>query len=499
MGEDVLLTVDEMYRADAAAAKSGIPSLELMEAAGRGIVRELCRRWPTPRPVTVLCGPGNNGGDGFVVARILLGMGWPVRVALLGKWDALKGDAAVNAGRWSGSVEPLGPDVLDGCGLVVDALFGAGLGRALKEPARAVVEEINARRLDCLAVDVPSGVHGDTGEILGVAPVAQLTVTFFRPKPGHFLLPGRSRVGKLAVVDIGIPVTVLDEIRPQIRQNSPANWHDRFPFPVPDSNKYTRGHAVIAGGREMTGAARLAARGARRIGAGLVTIATAPEAFAIYAADMPGTLVKPLADPDAFVELLSDERKNAVLVGPGAGVTNGTRRCALAALDGGKATVLDADALTVFADGPEDLFSAIRSPCVLAPHEGEFRRVFTEEGDKLTRARAAAARSGAVVILKGSDTVIADPDGRAAIDATSPPDLATGGSGDVLAGFILGLLAQGMDAFDAACAGVWVHGAAAADFGPGLIAEDLPAGTPKVLRRLRQYGVGTAATSDGAR
>lgn len=491
MSDHALLSVEEMYRADAAAASTGVSSLALMEAAGNAVVREIRRRWPVPQPTVVLCGPGNNGGDGFVAARLLREAGWPVRLALLGRRDALKGDAAVNAGRWTGEAAPLdGPGVLDGCELVVDALFGAGLARPLDGPVRAVVEAINQRRLACLAVDVPSGVLGDTGEILGAAPEAAVTVTFFRAKPGHFLRPGRDRVGALVVADIGIPESVLTDIAPKTALNGPGLWLERYPWPTLDSNKYTRGHAVIAGGSEMTGAARLAARGARRIGAGLATIATSPEAFPVYAADLPGTLVKPLAHRGGFREFLADPRRNAVLVGPGAGVTEVTLRRVLAALAAAKATVLDADALTVFAKNPQMLFEAIGAPCVLTPHEGEFARLFKLEGDKLTRARAAARQAGAVVVLKGPDTVIAAPDGRAAIDASAPPELATGGSGDVLAGFILGLLAQGMDAFEAACAAAWIHGSAAADIGPGLIAEDLPERAPAVLRRLRALGTG---------
>ncbi|MBE0531494.1 MAG: NAD(P)H-hydrate dehydratase [Rhodospirillales bacterium] len=486
MTDTALLSVEEMYQADAAAARAGVPGLALMEAAGTAIFREIRERWPTPRATVVLCGPGNNGGDGFVVARLLREAGWPVRLALLGDRAKLKGDAAVNAGRWAGDVLPLdAAAILDGCELVIDALFGAGLTRPLDGPAKAVIEAINQRRLACVAVDVPSGIHGDTGQIMGAAPQATVTVTFFRAKPGHFLRPGRDLAGTLVVADIGIPEAVLADIASKIAFNGPALWLERYPWPSFESNKYTRGHAVIAGGSEMTGAARLAARGARRIGAGLVTIATSPESFPIYAADLPGTLVKPLAGRGGFREFLTDPRRNAVLVGPGAGVNEITHRRALAALAAGKATVLDADALTVFAKKPATLFEVIDAPCVLTPHEGEFARLFKLDGDRLTRARAAARQSGAVVVLKGSDTVIAAPDGRAAIDAAAPPELATGGSGDVLAGFILGLLAQGMDAFGAACAATWIHGSAATDFGPGLIAEDLPDRVPGVLRRLR--------------
>ncbi|WP_431858927.1 NAD(P)H-hydrate dehydratase [Azospirillum sp.] len=471
-----------MQRADALAISGGVPGPVLMENAGAAVARAIRARW-SPRPVAVACGPGNNGGDGFVVARLLAEAGWPVRLGLLGERAALKGDAAQAAQRWTGAVEPLGPQLLDGAPLVVDALFGAGLARPLEGVARAVVETMAG--LTVVAVDVPSGVHGDTGAVLGAAPAAALTVTFFRCKPGHWLLPGRTLCGETVLADIGIPETVLDAIAPRCRENGPALWGARYPWPRVDSHKYARGHAVVMGGGRMTGAGRLAARGALRAGAGLVTVACPPEAFAIYAAGSPSLIVEPVADDAAFAALLADARKNAVLLGPGAGVGVHTRARVLAALDAGKACVLDADALTSFAGAPGDLLDRLSGRCVLTPHEGEFARLFGQAGDKLTRARAAAARCGAVLLLKGADTVIAAPDGRAAINANAPPELATAGAGDVLAGLILGLLAQGMDGFDAACAGAWLHGEAAARIGPGLIAEDLPDALPAVLRRLK--------------
>ncbi len=483
-GAHALLTVAEMYRADRAAVAAGIPSLDLMEAAGGAVAAELVRRWQ-PCPVAVLCGPGNNGGDGFVIARHLARAGWPVRLALLGGRDALQGDAAVNAQRWSGAVEPADARCLDGVGMVVDALFGAGLGRPLDGAARELVHAIETRALPCIGVDVPSGVHGDSGAVLGAALHCRLTVTFFHRKPGHLLQPGRERCGEVVVADIGIPASVLDDIRPTTFANHPDLWRVQLPRPGTSDNKFRRGHAIVWGGSQMTGAARLAARAARRVGAGLVTIAAHPDVFAIYAADAPGNLVMPVVEAADFQDVLADERRNAVLVGPGAGVNEETRQRALAALEAGKSCVLDADALTVFQDDPRELFDAIHGPCAMTPHEGEFARLFTVEGDKPTRARAAAAESGAVILLKGADTTIAAPDGRVAINANAPPELATAGSGDVLAGLILGLLTQGMAPFEAACAAAWMHGAAAAAFGPGLIAEDLPEGLPAVLRALR--------------
>jgi hydroxyethylthiazole kinase-like uncharacterized protein yjeF len=478
-----LLTVDEMYRADAAAAAAGVPSLELMEAAGSAIARQIARRW-TPRPVAVLCGPGNNGGDGFVVARVLAAEGWPVRVSLHGTVERLKGDAAVNARRWKGPVAPLSIKCLDNDPLVVDALFGAGLQRPLDDAPLALVETVNDRGLDCVSVDMPSGVHGDTGEILAAAPRCRLTVTFFRAKPGHFLMPGKELCGNLVVADIGIPEAVLAEIHSLVCVNGPRLWLDRFPSPRIGGNKYGRGHCVVLGGAAMTGAARLAAEAARRIGAGLVTIAAPPAARTIYSSGAPGTIVATIGDDAAFAELIGDPRRNSVLLGPGAGTFDETRAKVIAALHAQKPCVLDADALTVFREDPDTLFEAIRAPCLLTPHEGEFARVFSVKGDKLSRARDAARRSGACVLLKGADTVIAAPDGRAVINTGAPPTLATAGSGDVLSGMTLGLIAQGMGAFHAACAGAWLHGYIASRFGAGLIAEDLVEGLPDALKDL---------------
>ncbi len=480
---NTLLSVEEMYKADAAAEAAGVASLDLMEAAGAAIAAEIEQRWEK-RPVAVLCGPGNNGGDGFVVARLLEAAGWQVSVALLGERGGLKGDAAVNAELWKGEVEALSPAALDDDPLVVDALFGAGLDRSLDGSALEVVEAINRHRLDCVAVDMPSGVHGDSGEILGEAPFTRLTVTFFRAKPGHVLIPGRVRCGDLVVADIGIPDAVLDDIRPATFVNGPALWLDNYPWPAIDAHKYSRGYAVIVGGRAMTGAARLAARGARRIGAGLLTIAAPPGTFAIYAGDQAGALVKTVEGADDFHDFIEDPRINAVLIGPGAGRNDLTQACVFFALNAKKTVVLDADALSIFGDDSDALFEAIEGPCLLTPHEGEFVRLFSTEGGKLERARAAAERSGATVLLKGPDTVIAEPGGRAVVNASGSPDLASGGTGDVLAGMALGLMAQGMAPFEAGSAAAWIHGAAAEAVGPGLIAEDLPEALPAVLRGL---------------
>lgn len=484
--QSVLLTVDEMFRADRAAKASGVSGVELMEAAGEAVAAAIGDRW-TRRDVLVLCGPGNNGGDGFVVARLLKEDGWPVRLALLGKRDRLSGEAKANADRWDGAVERLDVLLLEGAGLVVDALFGAGLTRPLDGSAREMVEAVVASGVPCVAVDMPSGVDGDTGAVLGAAPRASVTVTFFRAKPGHYLYPGRDLCGELVIADIGIPEDVLTEVGPSQGVNEPDLWLPDFPWPRWDRHKYARGHALVAGGGETTGAARLAAHAARRAGAGVVTVLTPPEAAHIYRTTLTGELVAVVDDDAAFAGRVADPRVDAVLIGPGHGVVRMTRDRVLAVLAAGRPVVLDADALTVFAEHPSALFAEIRGECLMTPHEGEFGRLFPDidgTGGKIERARRAAARAGSVVLLKGPDTIVAAPDGRAVVNANAPPDLATAGSGDVLAGFAVSLLAQGMAPFEAACCAAWLHGEAASIHGPGLVAEDISDHLPPVLRRL---------------
>ena len=481
-GKTAVLRVAQMDQADRLTVAAGTPAVELMRNAGTAVAREAMQRWAM-RPTTILCGPGNNGGDGFVAACALAAAGWPVRVSLLGPRDRLHGEALHHAVRWSGGVEPLAPRVLDDAGLVVDALFGSGLSRRLGDDVVGVLGAAAHRRLPILAVDVPSGLMGDTGESLG-AVRADCTVTFTRKKPAHLLLPGRDLCGATVVADIGTPAGVLDRIAVDTWENDPVLWREQLPQLNTSANKYSRGHALLYGGYPMTGAARMAARAAARAGAGLTTIAVPEAGLPVYAAALTSIMVRPLAQPDDLSRLLADARFSALLIGPGAGVTETTRACALAMLASGRPVLLDADAISVFEDRPRELFAAIGTACVLTPHEGEFARLFNATGDKLARARAAAGLSGAVIVLKGADTVIAAPDGRAIVNTNAPPTLATAGSGDVLAGIILGLLAQGMDAFLAAAAAVWLHGAAAADFGPGLLAEDLADLLPRVLRRL---------------
>jgi hydroxyethylthiazole kinase-like uncharacterized protein yjeF len=480
--ETALLTVAQMAAADRAAMAAGTPGTQLMQNAGMDVVREILRRW-SPRPVTVLCGPGNNGGDGFVVAVELKSAGWAVRVALRGELEALPSDARHHAMRWQGAVEAVGLAAIEGAELIVDALYGSGLNRALDAHSAELLAAAAQRKIPLIAIDVPSGVLGDTGESLG-AVAAHCTVTFVRKKPGHLLYPGRALCGDTVVAQIGTPASVLDSIVAYTCENDPELWRNDLPRAASTGNKFSRGHALLIGGYPITGAARMAARAAARAGAGLVTIAVPEAGFPIYAAALTSIMVRSLAKPDDLERLLEDSRYTGFLIGPGAGVDASTHESALALLRTARPVLLDADAISVFAQDPGALWGAIRGPCVITPHEGEFARIFDLRGDKLRRARAASILSGAVIVLKGADTVIAAPDGRCVINSNAPASLATAGSGDVLGGFILGLLAQGMDAFLAAAAGVWLHGAAGSDFGPGLLAEDLADLLPAVLRRL---------------
>ncbi len=484
----VLLSPTQMADADRLAVRAGVPSSRLMEAAGQAVTDAIVERY-YQRSVLVLCGPGNNGGDGFVVARLLKERGWPVHLRLFGDRNALKGDAAAAAALWTGRTDlPVASD-LDDADLVVDALLGAGLSRDVDGELSALIETLNNAKKLVVSVDVPSGLDGATGAIRGVAVQADLTVTFFRKKPGHVLQPGRDCCGEIVLADIGIPVSVLEPIGSKTWQNGPALW--TIPSPDRQGHKFSRGHClVVSGGPLHTGAARLAAWGAFRIGAGLVTLAGSAAALLVHASHVTSIMLAEIGDAHGLAKLLGDTRIRAVVIGPAAGVGSMTHQNVLTALAAGAGCVVDADALTSFEGDAGTLFGAIKADAdravVLTPHEGEFVRLFGAlSGSKLDRALAAARLSGATIVLKGSDTVIAAPDGRAAINCNAPATLATAGSGDVLAGLVAGLLCQGMAEFEAAMAAVWVHAEVANRFAkPGLVSEDMPGLVPEVLAAL---------------
>jgi hydroxyethylthiazole kinase-like uncharacterized protein yjeF len=484
-----VLTGTEMRAAEQAAFARGLPSFEAMRQAGVAVADAIMARWPASgRELHVLCGPGNNGGDGFIAAEILRVAGYRVIVHGVRARSDYTGDAARAASLWQGDVRA--PDrgamaALEDSAIVVDALLGIGLDRALEGEPAALIEAVNASRATVVAVDIASGVHADDGRIMGAAIDADLTVTFNWRKRGHVLQPGAAMCGEIQVADVGLVAADLTAARnPSCWLNAPALWSAAYPKPKPSDHKYQRGHAVIVGGGVMTGAARLAARAARRVGVGLLTIAVPPETWPIYAADQPGAIVRPVADLAAFAALAGDERISALLVGsglePDAHTGDHVRTCIAL----GRPTVIDGGGLTVLAGS--DILAAGPENLVLTPHEGEFGRLFPDlvaRASKLDRALEAARRTGCIIVLKGSDTVIAAADGRCVVAVGAPSTLATAGSGDVLAGIITGLLGLHLPPFPAAAMGVWLHGEAAQGFGLGLIAEDLPDRLPAALAK----------------
>lgn len=475
-----IFTVAEMSAADRAAVERGVTSSELMDSAGAAVAHAVTARF-RPRRTVVLAGPGNNGGDGYVAAQRLRDLKWPVRVQALA--PPKTADGARAAQLWGEAVDPLAERV-DGEDLVIDALFGAGLDRPLTGEAARLARSLHPSPERVVSVDVPSGLSGDTGRpVGGVCFQAGLTITFHRRKPAHVLEPGRGLCGETEIADIGLAASPT-----RLFENTPELWAPFFPWPGVNTYKHTRGRLIVVSGEAWnTGAARLAARGALRIGAGLVTIYSPADALMINAAHLEAVMLRPF-ETDLDLEAAASNVE-AVVIGPAAGVTEATLTNVLALARTGAALVLDADALSVFRDDPHELFSVLDRDDVLTPHLGEFNRIFPgsleRAPERISATRAAAAQAQAVVLLKGPDTVIAAPDGRAAVNLNGSPWLATAGSGDVLAGFIGGLIAQGMESFEAACAGVWVHAACAEAFGPGLISEDLPDLTPTVLKQLQ--------------
>ncbi len=492
-----LLSPAEMGEADKRAIEAGpFDGIGLMHNAGAAIAREVLARYPAAGPVHVLCGPGNNGGDGYVVARLLAESGAAVSLWASGPPRA-GSDAAIAAAECPLEPLPLADFSAAPGSIVVDALYGAGLSKPLDGEAARAVERVAGLGLPVVAVDLPSGISGDSGRATGPAFYAELTVTFARKKPGHLLMPGRGHCGEVVVADIGIGDAVIGGLQVRTFENGPALWLTALPVPDVDTHKYRRGHVgVFSGGPASTGAARLSALAAARSGAGAVTVLSPANALMVNAAHLTSIMLRKIDDTAELEAFLAERRPSALVLGPGFGVGEKARDFALAVLGAQgsvEGLVLDADGLTAFRQQSDLLFAAAAPKdgpaLVLTPHDGEFARLFPDLAadevlSKPERARKAAARCHGIVIAKGPDTVIAAPDGRAAINANGAPWLATAGSGDVLAGLVAGLLAQGMPAFEAACAAVWMHAEAGSHFGPGLIAEDLPLALVPVLRAL---------------
>ena len=486
----LLIDVAAMGEADSRTIGEGCPGILLMERAGRAVAGAVMLSCSAPSKVLVACGPGNNGGDGFVAARILEENGYDVQVTLLGDRTSLKGDASVAAAAWGGRLHAVRDIIPSDADIIIDAIFGAGLSRALDGVAEQFVLKINEARKPVIAVDVPTGVSGDTGLVAGVAIKATKTVTFAARKPGHLLYPGAWLSGSVEVVDIGISEETLRAVHRGCFVNSPDLWRDALPGLAFDAHKYRRGHTlVLSGGATRTGAARLAARSALRIGSGLVTVAAPPEALDVHAAHLTAIMLRGMDGANGLKSILSDLRFNVIVLGPALGIGAMTRAMVAVALSEKRSVVIDADAITSFSGMVDDLAVLTRmAPAVITPHDGEFINLFNNKTtivnlkSKIEKARYAALLLGCIVVLKGPDTVVAAPDGRTAVNENGTPLLETAGSGDVLSGMIGGLMGQGMPAFDAACAAVWLHADAAKAFGPGLIAEDIPEMLPKVLK-----------------
>lgn len=492
-----ILTVAQHSEIDRLTTMSGASMAELMENAGRQVANEIAKRW-SARRTTVLCGPGNNGGDGYVAARHLQARGFEVEVIKFGDHSNASAEATQMARAWKGPVKNFKPSEPIHAQLVVDAIFGAGLSRGIGQDLSQLFEDIFMADVPVVAVDVPSGVHGDQAIFLeGAKPwSASLCITFFRKKPAHVLYPARGQCGEIVCVDIGIGEGMLAALSqfPLVDADSLRRCdeilHAESPALTVDAHKHRRGHCfVLSGPPTMTGAARLAARSALRAGAGLVTVIGTEDATRVLSAQLTAVMVRSLGIGSTLDEVLKDTRPAAFVLGPGAGTGPSTKQLVLAVLEAKKPAVLDADALTVFGKSPQELFSKLHDGVVLTPHLGEFERLFpglvASSSNRIEATRAAARRSGAIVLLKGPDTIVADPQGAVGVNTNAPPFLATAGSGDVLAGIVGGLLAQAVPAFEAAKYGAFYHGECGTLAGPGLIAEDLTELLPRVMHRQR--------------
>jgi len=488
---DEILTPQQMGLADKYTIEGGVPGIDLMNSAGAAVAHCALKLFREARHVLVVCGIGNNGGDGLVAARILVKSGLRVNIVFVGEQNRLRGDAALAFQALPPAINII-PDVApDQYDLLIDAIFGAGLDRNVARSAAETIDAINASDTPVIAVDLPSGIDGATGQVRGTAVNADATVTFFRKNPGHILLPGRIHCGEAILHQIGIRSQILEKTGIAARLNRAALWQDQLPRLAHDGHKYTRGSAlVISGPLPMSGASRLVASAALRVGAGLVTIACAGDVMAAHAAQLTSIMLSQADSADDIRAVLTDSRINCVVMGPGMPPDKQTRACVTAVLAAHRKTVLDAGALAVFDTDSDSLFSQIRKnpePVVLTPHEGEFQRLFKDQrrsASKIERAIQAAKLSGATMVLKGPDTVVATPDGAACIADNAPPWLATAGSGDVLAGSIGGLLAQGMPAYEAAAAAVWINGDAAARLGPPLVSSDMDEGLRRSMAAL---------------
>lgn len=471
-----ILTPQEMRSAEEDLFSKGADSFDLMQRAGNAVAEFVHAKWPEGR-IQVLCGPGGNGGDGFIAAAKLAKLWREVEVFCLVGKEALTGDAAKAAAEWDGEIKPLDAALEAPHDIVLDALFGGGLSR----PLGGIAAKLAERGGRVVSIDVPSGIDGESAKPLGPCFRAEGTITFAALRPAHVLLPGAAYCGGVFVADIGVPVQT------QLLENSPLLWGRNLPQPGQGSHKHARGHlAVVSGNAASTGAARLAGRAGLRAGAGLVTLLSPPDAVAVNASHLTAIMLKEVANAEQLRKTI--ESTSTVIIGPAAGINTGTRKNVECLLSTDAKAVLDADALTVFADDRDALYKQLRADDLITPHIGEFKRIFGDlldtEVNKVQATRKAAQMAGCVVLLKGPDTVIAKPDGMAIVNTHATRWLATAGSGDVLAGIAGGLMAQGVDTFTAAAMACWLHGEAGRRVGAGLISEDLEAQLPDILSAL---------------
>lgn len=488
-----LLSADQMQQVDRTAAISGINTFELMENAGRSVAEQVLKYEHAVSPLIVVVGGGNNGGDGYIAAELLRKTGIATTVLRVGSMPIAGSDADKAKQGYGGNLLSLASDTtqipnkirstLIECKMIIDALFGAGLRREVTGVVASLIETIN--QLDCpiISVDLPSGLDGNDNIVKGAAVQATQTVTFFLAKPAHYLFPGRKLCGELIVKQIGLNEAHLSSISaPVVHRNAPKLFTIHLPMPNEKAHKYQRGHVLVRSGPiNSTGASRLSAGTALTCGAGAVTLASSDQALAVNAAHLTAVMLALCNNLADWLALLRNKNTNVAVIGPGNGIDEQIKDCVLESLKHPASLVLDADALSCWEDSPERFICALqnaKAPVVLTPHSAEFDRVFrstkiVDLPSKLHQAQAAAKLTKAVVIYKGADTVIASPDGQACINCNAPPWLATAGSGDVLAGAVASLHAQGMPLFESAMAAVWLHGEAATALGYPLTAEQL--------------------------
>ena len=470
--------------------KKFISGYTLMENAGKVIFKIIKKKFKKQKKIKILCGPGNNGGDGFVVAKLLKEDGYlNINLFCLVTKKKLKGDAKLAAKKFGDNFKSFSNFKISSNDVIIDGIFGSGLKKNISGNLKKIIEKINLKKPYCISIDVPSGINGDTGQVQGVAVKSNDTITFTRKKIGHLLSPGKEYCGNIIVTDIGVNLEKL-LFKPHIFENHPDNWKNKFPWPNQKSHKYTRGFTLIICGEKMTGASRLAARGVARIGCGLLCLGVPKKSFDIYSIENPIALIETVDDENDLNNLLKDKRINTILIGPGLGINKKKLKLILKIIKEKKRiVVLDADALK---NNFKKILLKNRTKIVITPHEGEFTQVLKDlniknNKNKLSLAIKFVKKTKINLILKGNTTIICSQDGQISINTNSSPFLATGGSGDVLAGMITGLISQGMNIFEACCASVWIHGEIAKIKGPGLIAEDLPEMIPNVLKKLKKY------------